>query len=133
MNDGPFGDDEVKGLESSFFSSSLSFGEYAAPNGLCVSSGEVVLGLAGLALRLDCDGGVDPDENFELRLEIHEFRRPMGLGDGVDGFGSSIFSTGGGLVCTGAASFRGACFGSEGGGVGRAGLLLERDLRCDLD
>lgn len=70
----------MKGLESSFLSSSLSFGEKAAPNGLCASSGDVVLGLAGPALRLGWDGGVDPDENFELRLEIHEFRRPMGFG-----------------------------------------------------
>lgn len=58
-------------------------------------------------------------------------------GDGVDGFCSSFFSAGGGFACTGAASFWGACFGSEveGAGVGRvgrAGLLLERDLRCDL-
>jgi hypothetical protein len=107
-----------------------------------VSRGEVVFGLAGLAFRLGCDGGVDPDENFELRLEIHEFRRPMGLGsvfrdagDGVDGLDSSFFSTGGGFACTGAVSFRGACFGSEveGAGVGRVGLLLERVLRCDLD
>lgn len=106
----------------------------------------MVFGLAGLALRLDCDGGVVPDENLELKLEIHEFRRPMGFGsvfrdegDDVDGFCSSIFSVGGGFVCTfvctGAGSFWAACFGSEveGGGVGRAGLLLERDLRCDLD
>lgn len=109
---------------------------------MCVSRGEVVFGLAGLAFRLGCDGGVDPDENFELRLEIHEFRRPIGLGsvlrdagEGVDGFCSSFFSSAGGFACTGAASFWGACFGSEveGAGVGRAGLLLERDLRCDLD
>jgi hypothetical protein len=99
------------------------------------------LGLAGLALRLDCDGGVDPDENFELRLDIHEFRRPMGLGsvfreagDVVDGFDSSLLSIGGGCVSIGAGSFLGTCFGSvAGGGVGRAGLLLERDLRCDFD
>jgi hypothetical protein len=99
------------------------------------------LGLAGLALRLDCDGGVDPDENFELRLDIHEFRRPMGLGsvfreagEVVDGFDSSLLSTGGGCVSTGAGSFLGTCFGSvAGGGAGRAGLLLERDLRCDFD
>jgi hypothetical protein len=102
----------------------------------------VVLGLAGLALRLDCDGGVDPDENFELRLDIHEFRRPTGLGsvfreagDGIDVFDSSLFSAGSGCASTGAGSFLGTCFGSGvvGAGVGRAGLLLERDLRCDLD
>lgn len=29
---------------------------------------------------MDCDGGVEPDENFELRLEIHEPRRPIGFG-----------------------------------------------------
>ena len=56
-------------------------------------------------------------------------------GDGADGFCSSFFSTGGGFACTGAVPFRGACFGSdvEGAGVGRVGLLLERDLLCDLD
>ena len=108
---------------------------------MCVSRGEVDLGLAGLALRLDWDGGVDPDENLELKLDIHEFRRPIGLGsvfreagDGVDGFDSSVFSTGGGCASIGAGSFLGTCFASDvGGGVGRAGLLLERDLRCDLD
>jgi hypothetical protein len=29
---------------------------------------------------LDCDGGVDPEENLELRLEIQEFLLPMGFG-----------------------------------------------------
>jgi hypothetical protein len=100
------------------------------------------LGLAGPALRLDCEGGVDPDENFELKLDIHEFLRPIGLGsvfrvagDDVDGFDSSLFSVIGGCASTGMGSFLGACFSSgvAGGGVGRAGLLLERDLRCDLD
>lgn len=81
MKEGLFGEDEVNGFDSSFFSSSLSFGENAAPNGLWASSGEVVFGLAGLPLRFDRDGGVDPDENLELKLEIHEFLRPpMGLG-----------------------------------------------------
>lgn len=113
---------------------------------MCVSRGVVVFGLAGLALRLDCDGGVDPDENFELKLDIQEFRRPIGFGsdfreaeDGVDGFDSSGFSvgfsTGVCLGSTGAGSSLGTCFGSgvAAGGVGLAGLLLERDLRCDLD
>lgn len=97
-------------------------------------------------MRLDCDGGVDPDENFELRLDIHEFRRPIGFGSvfreaetGVDGFDSSdfsgVFSAGGCFVSTGARSFLGTCFdsGVAAGGAGVAGLLLERDLRCDLD
>lgn len=58
-----------------------------------------------------------------------------GAGDGVDGFCSSLFSIGWGFACTGATLFWGAGFGSavEGAGVGRGGgLLLERDLRCDL-
>ena len=113
---------------------------------MCVSSGLVVFGLAGLALRLDCDGGVDPDENFELKLDIHEFRRPIGLGSdfrdaevGVDGFDSSgvsgVFSTGDCFASVEAGSFLVTCFGSgvAAAGAGVAGLLLERDLRCDLD
>jgi hypothetical protein len=48
-NEGPRGEVEVNGVFSSFFSSSLSFGEYAAPNGLCISSfeaGELAFGAA---------------------------------------------------------------------------------------
>jgi hypothetical protein len=141
MNDGPLGEVEAKGLDSSFFSSSLSFGEYAAPNGLCVSRGDVVFGLAGLAFKVDCDGGVDPDENLELRLDIQEFRRPMGLGsllreagEGVDAFCSSVLSAGCGFDSPFGTSFWGSFFGSEEGGEGDgcAGLLLDRFLRCDL-
>lgn len=72
----------MSGVFSSLFSSSLSFGEYAAPNGLCMSSfeaGGLGFGVA-CGFMLDCDGGVEPDENFELRLEIHEPRRPIGFG-----------------------------------------------------
>lgn len=29
---------------------------------------------------LDCDGEVEPEENFELRLEIHDPRLPTGFG-----------------------------------------------------
>lgn len=80
--DGPRGELEVSGVFSSLFSSSLSFGEYAAPNGLCMSSfeaGGLGFGVA-CGFMLDCDGGVEPDENLELRLEIHEPRRPIGFG-----------------------------------------------------
>jgi hypothetical protein len=106
-----------------------------------VSRGEVVFGLAGLDFKLDCDGGVDPDENFELKLDIQEFRRPMGFGslfreagDGVDAFCSSFFSAGCGFDFTCVISLWGAFFGSEEGGgvVGCAGLLLDRFLLCDL-
>lgn len=111
MKEGLFGEDEMNGLfESSFFSSSLSFGENAAPNGLWVSRGEVAFGLAGLPFRLDWDGRVDPDENLELRLEIHEFLRPpTGLGMlfceagdtvvGADDLGSPLFSVGFSSCC----------------------------------
>ena len=80
-NEGPRGEVE-KGMFSSFFSSSLSFGEYAAPNGLCMSSfdaGGLAFG-AVCGFMFDCDGGVEPDENLELRLEIHEPRLPIGFG-----------------------------------------------------
>lgn len=143
INEGPFGEDEVNGLDSSFFSSSLSFGEYAAPKGLWASRGEVALGLAGLPFRLDCEGGVEPDENLELKLEIQEFLRPpTGLGvlrcvagDGVDGVCCSavLFSFGSAFSSTLPRSFWVSFFGSGVLDVGRAGLLLERDLRCDLD
>lgn len=44
-------------------------------------AGATDLGLLGLALAFDGEGGVDPEESFELIDEIHEFRRPMiGLG-----------------------------------------------------
>lgn len=82
-NEGPFGDAEAKGLFSFVLSSSLSFGEYAAPKGLCVSifeTGEVAFGFC-CAFIFDCDGGVEPEENLELRLDIHEFLLPVtGLG-----------------------------------------------------
>lgn len=72
-NDEPLGEDEVNGLLSSFFSSSLSLGEYAAPNGFGGSK-FAVLGLGWDPLMFDWDGGVDPEENLELKFEIHEFR-----------------------------------------------------------
>lgn len=137
----------MNGFVSSFFSSSLSFGENAAPNGLCESSGDVAFGLAGEPFRLACEGGVDPEENFELRLEIHEFRRPLSgfgavfcaAGDGVDGDGfcSTVFSGGGGgFSCSAdsdalfSLSLFGAVLSDDGG---RAGLLFDRDRRCGLD
>lgn len=138
---------EVNGLWSSFFSSSLSFGENAAPNGLCESSGDVAFGLAGEPFRLDCDGGVDPEENFELKLEIHEFRRPPSgfgavfcvAGDGVDGGGfcSALFSGGGGGLSDSVDSdalFSISLFGTDlSDDGGRAGLLFDRDRRCGFD
>lgn len=151
MKEGPFGEDVVNGLESSLLSSSLSFGEKAAPNGLWVSSGEVVFGLAGLPLRLDWDGGVDPDENLELRLVIQEFLRPpTGLGalfceaeDAVVGaacLGSPLLSLGFSSCCPFSppwpssdvpfsASRRGSGLPEDDGG--RAGLLFDRIRRCD--
>lgn len=60
---------------SSLFSTSL--GENEAPNGL----GESARAFCGCCLALLirslmwlCDGGVDPEENFELKLDIHELR-----------------------------------------------------------
>lgn len=79
--DGDLGDVETSG--SWFFSSSWSLGEYAAPKGLCVSSlvrGALAFGVVG-AFMLDADGGVEPEENLELRLEIHEFLRPICRGE----------------------------------------------------
>lgn len=39
------------------------------------------MGLDGLGLVFNGEGGVDPEENLELREEIHEFLRPaIGLG-----------------------------------------------------
>lgn len=76
--EGPFGDVETRGVCSSLLSSSLSLGEYAAPKGLGISSfdiGEVALGLGDFMEA--CEGGVDPDENLELMLEIHEFLLPV--------------------------------------------------------
>jgi hypothetical protein len=37
--------------------------------------GEVALGLGDF--MEDCEGGVDPEENLELILEIHEFLLPV--------------------------------------------------------
>lgn len=144
MNEGPLGEVEVKGFESSFFSSSLSFGEKAAPNGLWASRGDVALGLEGPPLRLDCDGGVEPEENFELKLDIHEFLRPpTGLGalfcatgEGVAGFCSFCsagLSSVGGFGSVLSLSFWELRFGSElVEETGRAGLLLERDRRREV-
>lgn len=141
IKEGPLGDEEVNGLESSFFSSSLSFGEKAAPNGLW-SRGPVAFGLAGLPFRLDCDGGVDPEENLELKLDIHEFLRPeSGLGavfgvagEDVDGLCSTGFSGSGIGSSSLIASFCGSCFVVEPlEDGGRAGLLFDRVRRCVLD
>lgn len=97
-------------------------------------------------MGLGCDGGVEPEENFKLKLDIHEFRRPTGLESvfreatlGTDGAGaaSSSFSGDGCFASTGVVSFFGVCFSSDvtggEGGVEREGVLLERDLRCDFD
>lgn len=44
-------------------------------------AGGTGLGLLGLALTFDGEGGVDPEESFELIDEIHEFLRPaIGFG-----------------------------------------------------
>lgn len=43
-------------------------------------TGEVAFGLC-CAFIFDCDGGVEPEENLELRVDIQEFLRPVtGLG-----------------------------------------------------
>lgn len=74
------GEVDIDGPFSSFLSSScFSLGEYAAPKGLGASSfddgdDDVAFGFGWPPLLVDCDGGVDPDENLELRFEIHEFR-----------------------------------------------------------
>jgi len=76
--EGPFGDVDASGVCSSLLSSSLSLRVYAAPKGLGISSfdiGEVAFGL-GCNFMEDCEGGVDPEENLELILEIHEFLLP---------------------------------------------------------
>lgn len=108
------------------------------------------MGLAGLPFKLDCDGGVDPEENFELRLEIHEFRRPptglgalrCGAGDRVDGgfCSADLFSLGGAYSSTfpKVSWLSWVSWGSRFGSgvpedVGRAGLLLDRVLRCEVD
>lgn len=108
------------------------------------------MGLAGLPFRLDCDGGVDPEENFELKLEIHEFRRPpMGLGalrcvagDEVDGgfCSADSFSLSGALSSAfpTVSWVSWVSWGSRFGSglpeeIGRVGLLLERVLRCEMD
>jgi hypothetical protein len=145
MKEGPLGDEEVNGFDSSFFSSSLSLGEKAAPNGLW-SRGPVAFGLAGLPFRLDCDGGVDPEENLELRLDIQEFLRPVTAlgavfgvaGEEVDGFCSADFSASfsGSGACFSSliTSFCGSCFVVEPfDDGGRAGLLFDRDRRCGLE
>jgi len=56
-------------------------------------------------------------------------------GDGVDGGFSpaALFSFGSASSSTLPRSFWVSFFGSRGLDDGRAGLLLERDLRCDLD
>ena len=111
------------------------------------------MGLAGLALRFDCDGGVDPDENFELKLEIQELRRPpmdLGLlfcavGDGAGGF-CSFCSFCSGSSRSGGFPFAfkfpsslpamivGVRFDSElVEEAGRTGLLLDRERRRESD
>lgn len=91
IKEGLLGEEDVNGFESSFCSSSLSFGEKAAPYGLW-SRGPVACGLARPDFRLDCDGGVEPEENFELSVDIQEFLRPVtdfggvcSVGDGAAG------------------------------------------------
>lgn len=76
----------MKGFEESLFLSSLSLGEKAAPNGLYWSNfvaGGLCFGFGGLSLKLFWDGGVDPEENLELRDEIHELRLFIGIALGA--------------------------------------------------
>lgn len=73
--------------------------------------GEVAFGLAGVPFKLDWDGGVDPEENLEDKLDIHEFRRPFIIFGGVfkdalgevESFESIFGSTGGKGMSTGGA------------------------------
>ena len=67
-------------MESAFFKS-LEPGDTAAPNGLGLSK----CGL-GIVIVVEVDAGdaeaeelFEPDENLELILDIHEFRRPSGV------------------------------------------------------
>jgi len=85
---------------------------------------------------------VDPEENLELRLDIHEFLRPVTplgaafgvAGEGVDGFCSAGFSDAGVGFSSLITSFCGSCFVVEPlDDSGRAGLLFDRDRRCGLD
>lgn len=79
-NDVPLGEVDAGGDGFSFFSSSLSLGEYAAPNGLGMSifgPAEDDFKFIGLPLELDGEGGVVPEENFELKDEIQEFLLPV--------------------------------------------------------
>lgn len=101
-------------------------------------------------MRLDCDGGVEPEENLELRLDIQEFRRPptgfgllfCGAGDGADAlsdFGSPFFSLGSSFTSGSFTSLfamlsvslftSGAPAEDDGG---RAGLLFDRILRWEF-
>lgn len=121
--DGPLGEVDIDGTFSSFLSSScFSLGEYAAPKGLGASSfdddgdgdDDVAFGLGWLPLLVDCDGGVDPDENLELRFEIHEFRLiEIGFVPFLWGVVSLAFDSG----VAGALSSRAFLFGSDGRAV----------------
>lgn len=88
----------------------MSLGEKAAPNGLCNSvrfCGDALEGLAA-SFMLFCDGGVVPELNLELKLDIHELR--LGVLPGLeldDLLAIGIDAVAGGAVC---------CLGSVGAG-----------------
>ena len=99
-----------------------------------------------MPFKLDWDGGVDPEENLDDRLDIHEFRRPFiclglvfgGAREEDDSFASIFGSTGGRGISTGAgfSSILGRPFSGSLDSFGegplegdRAGLLLERFRR----
>lgn len=90
-NDDPRGE-----ADDNVVSSSLSFGEKAAPCGLCRSSFDAGLagfGLVPLPLKPACEGGVEPDENLELRLVIQEFLLPA-IGRGALCLGMDFWDAG---------------------------------------
>lgn len=124
--DGPLGEVDTGGDGFSFFSSSLSLREYAAPNGLDMSGfdpGEDDLKLIGLPFELDGEGGVVPEENFELNDEIHEFLLP------VISFGALRGTPEGDADEVGSAALPSLfAFGS-----GRDSSLLGVCLRCDSE
>ena len=65
-------------MTGSCFLGSFVPGVNAAPNGLdCSSPGLVVIFVGGAFMGEETlDWGFEVDVNFELRLDIHEFRRP---------------------------------------------------------
>jgi hypothetical protein len=113
------------------FLSSLSFGEKAAPNGLCWSN-LVTGGLGldgGLSFNVLRDGGVDPEENFELKDEIHELRLFSGIGFGALPLGG-IFEVAC-AFCPSGLSLPVSDFAS--GSVSLSGPLVEGDAAVMVD